>query len=92
MDKDISTTLVIIFLLIILLYIVTILVLGAKIQVINKEVAEWKDDYKELQDSWLSDYRELHDQYVSDITDIKLSHKNQIDKLEEVIHNLEKNK
>lgn len=37
-------------------------------------------------------YRELYDKSVSDITDLKLSYENKIDKLEEVINNLEKNK
>jgi len=84
MEKDISTTVVIIFLLIILLYIITIAVLGAKIQVQNKQLLGKDKRYLKLYDATVKDITKLQQKLISK--------ENQIDKLEEVIHNLEKNK
>lgn len=82
--QEINGTLGIIILIIGILFLFVILVLGAKIQVQNNELLE-KD----------KQYRKQYDRSVKDIKSLQfklIEKENQIDKLEEVIHNLEKNK
>lgn len=82
--QEINGILGIIILLIGILFLFVIMVLGAKIQVQNNELLE-KD----------KQYRKQYDRSVKDIKSLQfklIDKDNQIDKLEEVIHNLEKNK
>lgn len=59
-----------------------------EIKFLNKRIKEWSKDYGKLYDTMVSDVSELEQKLHNQ----KIYYENKIDKLEEAINNLEKNK